>query len=716
MQTRAIGWIITAVLLLSGLTGCRGLPRGGGLGLGRREGPEVRTIAGIGSRPERPAVGGRPPSTISSRVEPPPGGDRPGQIVGKVVDDLGIPVANARVRLAVDGAPAGREVEGTTNRSGEFLLKGLRPGERYTVIAEWDDGREVLLGRSSVSAPADELRIRVASTGLGDRAEATSGTRDDSSGVALFSREGGGLEPVPPQDDPPQAPARAVPMDQDSPDQSRSGWVPSDSVRRASLDTERDAPLPSSPRRSPPRPRPEDDELALDFPASTLGASSSVDPSERGVTSGRFDPSPEIPESSPSERSVPTDPTIRTFGPEPARPSPTPGSTVRYRGQDATLPTVQHFEPESAGDRDEPDPPLLMTDVPPEVESRAEPTAPADPEGRWSTPGSLQLAPASAPPDVHQLVEGPTVAELPDLSVPNPPDPPVASLPGQPDSGTSSPDSDGDPVEIEPVPVSEPEMISKLSIAPLPVLEPEATDAPISGSELPEAAAEAPTPADSRGSFRWSDLPPPDRLVGTDPDGDRMTDDPGEAGGWASGLMRLVGRGRADSADAPVVEPAVSYDAEQARLDDFTLPDLQGRTFRLRDADSEFTLLCFWGTWCDPCLAAMPHLDELQRQFGPDRLRVVSIAYERQGEGGPRAVARTSRRLGLNFPILLAPGDGSCPVAGAMEVRYYPTLILLDREGRVVHRETGATGEKLMRLDRAIASAMDTSIMTITRR
>jgi hypothetical protein len=75
-----------------------------------------------------------------------------------------------------------------------------------------------------------------------------------------------------------------------------------------------------------------------------------------------------------------------------------------------------------------------------------------------------------------------------------------------------------------------------------------------------------------------------------------------------------------------------------------------------------------------------------------------------------------SRRLGLNYPILLAPTDQPCPVAGAMGVQYYPTLILLDREGNVVHRETGATGDKLMRLDRAIAAAMDESVMTVTKR
>ncbi|WP_169973308.1 TlpA family protein disulfide reductase [Tautonia rosea] len=170
------------------------------------------------------------------------------------------------------------------------------------------------------------------------------------------------------------------------------------------------------------------------------------------------------------------------------------------------------------------------------------------------------------------------------------------------------------------------------------------------------------------------------------------------------------------SETTPSVEPVVRFDSARNRLEDFILPDLQGQSFQFKETESDHILLCFWGTWCDPCVAAMPHLADLQRQFGPSRLRVVSIAYQRNGEGGPKSLARLSRRLGLNYPILLAPTDQPCPVASAMEVQYYPTFILLDRQGNVVHRETGATGDKIMRLDRAIAAAMDESVMTVTKR
>jgi thiol-disulfide isomerase/thioredoxin len=199
--------------------------------------------------------------------------------------------------------------------------------------------------------------------------------------------------------------------------------------------------------------------------------------------------------------------------------------------------------------------------------------------------------------------------------------------------------------------------------------------------------------------------------------GDASDSEENGPAGWTRGLLKWVSRERDETGQkAASVEPTAQFDPQRNRLEDFVLPDLNGQTFRLKETDADYVLLCFWGTWCDPCVAAMPHLADLQRQFGPSRLRVVSIAYQRNGEGGPRSLARVARRLGLNYPILLAPTDQPCPVAEAMAVQYYPTLVLLDRQGNVVHRETGATGDKLMRLDRAIAAAMDESVMTVTKR
>ena len=171
--------------------------------------------------------------------------------------------------------------------------------------------------------------------------------------------------------------------------------------------------------------------------------------------------------------------------------------------------------------------------------------------------------------------------------------------------------------------------------------------------------------------------------------------------------IRRTGRAeRGQPASPDAVRASCRFDAKQQKLVDFLLPDLQGNPVRFRDLDADLILIDFWGTWCEPCLHAIPHLVELQDRFGPQQLRVVGIAYE-QGPASGRAssVAATMRRFGINYPVLLGPSDGSCPLQEALHVQAYPTLILVDRHGRIRWRDQGATPTTLARLDRVVAAA-----------
>src|SRR5262249_46581429 len=115
--------------------------------------PKMRTIASVGDRPQ-PVVTGEPgASVVADRPVPPPSVRRDARISGRVFDEQGEPVADARVRLAVGNQPGGRVISATTDRTGAFTLRGVRPGSSYTVIAEREDEQGILTGRSLVEAP-----------------------------------------------------------------------------------------------------------------------------------------------------------------------------------------------------------------------------------------------------------------------------------------------------------------------------------------------------------------------------------------------------------------------------------------------------------------------------------------------------------------------------------------------------------------------------------
>ena len=82
-----------------------------------------------------------------------------GRISGRVYDEHGKPVANAKVRLAVGGESGGKAVTSVTDSAGGFTLRGVRPGSAYTVIAEYEGQNGLLTGRVEAEAPATEVRI-----------------------------------------------------------------------------------------------------------------------------------------------------------------------------------------------------------------------------------------------------------------------------------------------------------------------------------------------------------------------------------------------------------------------------------------------------------------------------------------------------------------------------------------------------------------------------
>jgi thiol-disulfide isomerase/thioredoxin len=138
------------------------------------------------------------------------------------------------------------------------------------------------------------------------------------------------------------------------------------------------------------------------------------------------------------------------------------------------------------------------------------------------------------------------------------------------------------------------------------------------------------------------------------------------------------------------------------------LPDLEGRPVRFQELDADYVLLDFWGTWCEPCFDAIPHLVELQTKYGPARLKVVGVACEQAPVDQRRAkVDAASRKLGINYPILLSGMDGKpCPVQQALLIHAMPTLILVDRKGEVIWRNDGATPGSESRLDRILAQTI----------
>ena len=115
----------------------------------------------------------------------------------------------------------------------------------------------------------------------------------------------------------------------------------------------------------------------------------------------------------------------------------------------------------------------------------------------------------------------------------------------------------------------------------------------------------------------------------------------------------------------------------------FTLADGTART--LADYAGQGVVLNLWATWCAPCVAEMPALDELARKVGPERIAVLALSSDR---GGAPVVERFYRERDIrSLSVLLDPRGEATRTLGA---RGLPTTFVIDRGGAERARFEGA--------------------------
>jgi peroxiredoxin len=118
-----------------------------------------------------------------------------------------------------------------------------------------------------------------------------------------------------------------------------------------------------------------------------------------------------------------------------------------------------------------------------------------------------------------------------------------------------------------------------------------------------------------------------------------------------------------------------SDDAKRQNAD-FTLTDLQGKSWHLQDLKGKVVLVNFWATWCPPCRKEMPDLDALYNKFKDQGFVVLAISDEEAAKVSPYIAEHK-----ISYPVMLDPGR---KVNDAFIVEGIPKSFVYDRSGKLV--------------------------------
>lgn len=115
----------------------------------------------------------------------------------------------------------------------------------------------------------------------------------------------------------------------------------------------------------------------------------------------------------------------------------------------------------------------------------------------------------------------------------------------------------------------------------------------------------------------------------------------------------------------------------------FELFDLDGERQSLESYAGKKTMIVFWAPWCGVCGAESDNVSRVQSLLG-DRVNVTSVVLDYKGREDIEAFIDEQD---ADYPVLL----GDRQVAADYNVSVYPTLYILDEEGRVEHALAGYT-------------------------
>jgi thiol-disulfide isomerase/thioredoxin len=130
--------------------------------------------------------------------------------------------------------------------------------------------------------------------------------------------------------------------------------------------------------------------------------------------------------------------------------------------------------------------------------------------------------------------------------------------------------------------------------------------------------------------------------------------------------------------------PGIIREASQVSLTDgdydWNLRSLDGSPVSFREFKDELVFLSIWATWCPPCRAEMPNIQNLFEQYG-DRIRFVLASQE-----DPETILRFMEDHDYTVPVYRLVQNPP----PRLSTSSIPTTFLITPGGKITVRKTGA--------------------------
>lgn len=139
---------------------------------------------------------------------------------------------------------------------------------------------------------------------------------------------------------------------------------------------------------------------------------------------------------------------------------------------------------------------------------------------------------------------------------------------------------------------------------------------------------------------------------------------------------------------SPAFAVSLKKESDRKKAPAFELKNAAGELVKLSDFQGKIVLIDFWATWCLPCKASMPWMNELAAKYKAEGVEILGISMD---EDGWNVVKPFIEQMGVKYPIVV----GNKRVGYLYgEVDNLPVAFFVDRNQKVAGIHLGAASKK----------------------
>jgi len=110
--------------------------------------------------------------------------------------------------------------------------------------------------------------------------------------------------------------------------------------------------------------------------------------------------------------------------------------------------------------------------------------------------------------------------------------------------------------------------------------------------------------------------------------------------------------------------------------------NFDGSTTSLSDFKGKYLYIDVWATWCAPCKAQIPYLEEIEKEYHSKNIVFVSMSVDKQEDKQKwRAMVKEKQMSGIQ---ILAPDATNSDFTRAYNITSIPRFIIIDTEGKII--------------------------------